>query len=165
MRLSPYLYNLTFSCSEHQDYIHQGARFNVYEGFGCTDDPQASIFEILTLEIWTILPPLISVVFYYRTPHNKPGLLNLRGLISLARVARIFYRQNRDVNDFLRSNSSVSRINYFRLLALASIDTLLTLPLGIVTTRQMTPALFLVRFYQTQVWSTKKVGFAGLATN
>ena len=44
----------------------------------------------------------------------------------------MFYRQNRDVNDFLRSDTSVSRTNYFRILALASVDIVLTLPFGIV---------------------------------
>ena len=43
----------------------------------------------------------------------------------------MFYRQNRDINRFLRSNNSVSRNNYMRILALASIDVMLTLPVGI----------------------------------
>ena len=47
-------------------------------------------------------------------------------------MVRTFYRQNRDLNSFLRSNSSVSRTNYLRVLALASIDIALTLPNGIV---------------------------------
>lgn len=51
---------------------------------------------------------------------------------TLARVAWAFYRQSRDINRFLKSNNSVSRTNYFRILALASIDLLLTLPIGIV---------------------------------
>lgn len=46
----------------------------------------------------------------------------------------MFYRQNKDVNRFLRSNNSISRTNYFRVLALSSIDVLLTLPFGIVDT-------------------------------
>ena len=50
-----------------------------------------------------------------------------------ARVARIFYRQTRDVNDFLRSNTSVTRTSYLRILVLASIDIMLTLPFGIVS--------------------------------
>ncbi|KZV59129.1 STE3-domain-containing protein [Peniophora sp. CONT] len=49
-----------------------------------------------------------------------------------ARVIRIFHRQKRDMNQFLQSNNSVSRMNYFRLFALASIDIILTLPIGIV---------------------------------
>lgn len=45
---------------------------------------------------------------------------------------RIFYRQSRDINSFLRSNGSITRTKYLRILALASIDLLLTLPIGIV---------------------------------
>lgn len=48
-----------------------------------------------------------------------------------AHVARLFHRQSRDINHFLQSNDSVTRTNYFRRLALASIDILLTLPVGI----------------------------------
>ena len=44
----------------------------------------------------------------------------------------IFYQQSRDVNYFLRSNESVSRTSYFRVLTLAVIDLLFTLPFGIV---------------------------------
>ena len=49
----------------------------------------------------------------------------------LAAVARTFHRQRNDVNEFLRSNDSISRTNYFRIFALASIDIALTLPIGI----------------------------------
>ena len=45
----------------------------------------------------------------------------------------MFYRQSRDINRFLQSNNSVSRNNYMRILALASIDVLITLPVGIAT--------------------------------
>lgn len=51
----------------------------------------------------------------------------------LARVARTFYRQSRDVNRFLQSDDSISRTNYVRLLVLASIDILITLPDGIIS--------------------------------
>lgn len=44
----------------------------------------------------------------------------------------MFYHQSRDNNFSLQSNISVSRINYIRILVLASIDIILTLPIGIV---------------------------------
>ena len=56
-------------------------------------------------------------------------------LMLLARVVWIFYRQSRDMSDFfLRSgsNSSTSRPGYYRLFALASVDMLITFPVGIV---------------------------------
>ena len=48
------------------DYIVQGARFVVEEGFGCTDIPDGSGLTILFFNSWSLIPPLISVIFYYR---------------------------------------------------------------------------------------------------
>ncbi|KZV68519.1 STE3-domain-containing protein [Peniophora sp. CONT] len=95
-------------------YVHQQARFEVDEVFGCTYSVAPSILELLTMDSWTIMPPLISILFFY------------------PKVVRIFYRQSRDIHSFLNSNTSVSRTNYLRILALASVDILLTLPIGIV---------------------------------
>ena len=50
----------------HSDYANQGARFEVFEGIGCTDAPVPSILEVLVLESWEVILPLISVIFYYR---------------------------------------------------------------------------------------------------
>ncbi|VDB95524.1 unnamed protein product [Peniophora sp. CBMAI 1063] len=96
-------------------YVVQSLRFQVDEGFGCRDSPDNSILNILLVKSWTVIPPLVSITFYY--PH----------------VARVFYRHSREIDYFLQSNNSVSRTNYFRILALASIDILLTLPIGIAT--------------------------------
>ncbi|KZV68508.1 STE3-domain-containing protein [Peniophora sp. CONT] len=95
-------------------YAHQGVRFVVDEPFGCTNNAYPSILLFLTMDCWAIVPPLISVILY------QP------------KVVRMFYRQRRDVHSFLNSNTSLSRPNYFRILILASIDILLTLPIGIV---------------------------------
>ncbi|KZV68488.1 hypothetical protein PENSPDRAFT_511578 [Peniophora sp. CONT] len=95
-------------------YVHQGVRFEVVEVYGCTNNVATSILSLLTIDSWSILPPLISVLFYY------------------PKVVRMLYRQRRDIHSFLNSNTSVSRTNYLRILALASVDILLTLPLGIV---------------------------------
>ncbi|KZV69116.1 fungal pheromone STE3G-protein-coupled receptor [Peniophora sp. CONT] len=110
-------------------YVNQGARFDVIEGFGCGTASNSSILELIIDKSWTIVPPLISVIFYY------------------PKVARTYYRQRRDIDSFLRSNYSVSRTNYFRILVLASIDILLTLPIGIVNvaleiTGSLSTALF-----------------------
>ncbi|KZV65156.1 STE3-domain-containing protein [Peniophora sp. CONT] len=95
-------------------YVNQGARFQVDEGFGCANAAISSILEIIIGQSWAVVPPLISIIFYY------------------PRVAWTYYRQRRDTSGFLGSDSSVSRTNYFRILVLASIDILLTLPIGIV---------------------------------
>ncbi|VDB95847.1 unnamed protein product [Peniophora sp. CBMAI 1063] len=96
-------------------YVNQGARFITEEGFGCTNTVTLSAVVLLTYETWNIIPPLISLVFYY------------------PKVIRAYYRQRRDANNFMRSDaSSISTNVYLRILALASIDILLTLPIGIV---------------------------------
>ncbi|KZV60800.1 fungal pheromone STE3G-protein-coupled receptor, partial [Peniophora sp. CONT] len=95
-------------------FVNQGARFEVAGGLGCTTTPQTSILEILVFESWTIIPPLVSILFYY------------------PKVAYTYYRQRRDIHSFLHSSPSVSRTNYLRILILASIDILLTLPISIV---------------------------------
>ncbi|VDC01501.1 unnamed protein product [Peniophora sp. CBMAI 1063] len=98
-------------------YIHQAFRFAVDEGFGCGNSIIPSILELLTLESWTVVPPRVSVIFYY------------------PRVIRLFYRQSRVSDSFVCSgnSSTITRTSYFRILILASIDILLTLPFGIVS--------------------------------
>ncbi|VDC00187.1 unnamed protein product, partial [Peniophora sp. CBMAI 1063] len=103
-------------------YINEGARFQVLGGFGCASVQYPSILPILTISLYTIVPPLLSVVLYY------------------PRMILVFYRQYREINEFLQSNdSSITRTNYIRILALASIDVLVTLPLGAISL-----ALFLI---------------------
>jgi hypothetical protein len=51
--------------------------------------------------------------------------------MALAKIFYVFYKHSRDTNRFLQSNSSVNRSGYFRILALACVDILLTLPLGV----------------------------------
>ncbi|KZV59958.1 hypothetical protein PENSPDRAFT_694699 [Peniophora sp. CONT] len=116
-------------------YVNEGARFEIVEGFGCRTADQTSILDIMMVRSWIFVPPLISVIFYYRESfcsHHQP-YYSLIPSILLAKVARTYYRQRRDIDSFLRSNTSVSRTNYLRILVLASIDILLTLPVGIVT--------------------------------
>ncbi|VDC07897.1 unnamed protein product [Peniophora sp. CBMAI 1063] len=105
-------------------YANQGVRFQVQEGFGCSDNANPSVVEILTIDIWTVVPPLISVIHYY------------------PRVIRMFYRQGRNNRSFVCSDNTISRTNYLRILILASIDVLLTLPIGITNiVLKVVPAL------------------------
>ena len=45
----------------------------------------------------------------------------------------VYYRQRKDIESILGDEPPISRTNYVRILALASIDLLLTLPLGVAT--------------------------------
>ncbi|VDB86833.1 unnamed protein product [Peniophora sp. CBMAI 1063] len=96
-------------------YVMETERFEVLEGEGCSNVFDGSILFIILSEVWSLLPGLISVLIYY------------------PKVASTFYRHGRDVNQFLRSNGSVSRTSYMHVLAIASINLLLTLPIGLVT--------------------------------
>ncbi|VDB84664.1 unnamed protein product [Peniophora sp. CBMAI 1063] len=94
-------------------YVVQSRRFTVVEGFGCLNSSVFSVLTFFLITSWSISLPLLSIVTY------------------LPMVARVFYRQGRDTNQFLNSNGTVSRTNYLRVLAVASTDMLLTLPIGI----------------------------------
>ncbi|KZV71166.1 STE3-domain-containing protein [Peniophora sp. CONT] len=52
--------------TRYSDYINQSTRFEVIEGFGCTDSSDVSILEVLIEESWAVIPPLVSIIFYYR---------------------------------------------------------------------------------------------------
>ncbi|VDB96275.1 unnamed protein product [Peniophora sp. CBMAI 1063] len=96
-------------------FVFQISRFAVQEGFGCQNATDDSILGTLIFNLCNVIPPMISILVYY------------------PRICLLFYRQNRDVNHFLQSNDSVSRTNYMRIIAIASVDILLTLPVGIAT--------------------------------
>ncbi|VDB88613.1 unnamed protein product [Peniophora sp. CBMAI 1063] len=97
-------------------YIHQGYRFIVFEGYGCTNTMNSTIFELLTVQSWRTLFPLYSVCVY------------------CPRILWTFWKQNRSVNRFLASNGEVSRSRFLRVLAIGSLDIVITLPQGIVNT-------------------------------
>ncbi|KZV63370.1 hypothetical protein PENSPDRAFT_589982 [Peniophora sp. CONT] len=98
-----------------QDYVVQQLRFQVFAASGCQNAPDNSVLGILLIFSWAVVPPMLSITFYY------------------PKVIRILYHQKRDMHHFLQTNNSVSRINYVRIFALASIDVVLTLPIGIAT--------------------------------
>lgn len=65
--------------------------------------------------------------------HNSIALNPLTYSLTSARVIWVVYRQYRDLDHFLQSDTSaVSRTNYWRIFALTSIDLLVTLPIAIL---------------------------------
>ncbi|KAI0027407.1 pheromone A receptor-domain-containing protein [Vararia minispora EC-137] len=95
-------------------YTIQAARFQVLEGYGCTNLPTLCGLDIPSMEFWTVLLPLVSVSLY------SP------------RIAWTFYRHNKELNRFLQSNGSVTQDRFLRALAIACIDLLFTLPFGLI---------------------------------
>lgn len=89
-----------------------------------------SVVLTLTVQSWVIVVPLISLCVYYRTSQSRRYATSAD--YRSASVIRAFYLHGRDTNRFLRSNGSISRTNYIRILVLASMDILFTLPFGIV---------------------------------
>ncbi|VDC04645.1 unnamed protein product [Peniophora sp. CBMAI 1063] len=96
-------------------YVVQQLRFEVLEGFGCSNSQDGSILDLLLIWSWTVFPPLVSVIVYY------------------PKIVLLLYRHNRSIDRFLQRDDSVSRSHYFRVLALASIDVIFTLPIGIAS--------------------------------
>ncbi|KAI0031602.1 GPCR fungal pheromone mating factor, partial [Vararia minispora EC-137] len=96
------------------DYILQRARFIIMEGFGCTSAAAIAGLEFVLIESWRISLPLISVLVY------------------APRIVLVFYRRNKELNRFLRSNGSVSLDRFFRVIAIACLDIILSLPFGLV---------------------------------
>ncbi|KAI0036395.1 GPCR fungal pheromone mating factor, partial [Vararia minispora EC-137] len=95
-------------------YIVQSHRFIISEGYGCGDEITTSGLSLLLVNSWLVIFPAISVFFY------------------CPKIMFVFYRHSRETNYFLRNDNSVSRLSYLRLLVLASLDIVMTLPLGIV---------------------------------
>jgi hypothetical protein len=76
--------------------------------------------------------PLISALFYCREL-LFPLYGSTSALTGKAKIVYVFSRHSRETNQFLRSDGSITRHSYFRILALACVDILLTLPVGIIT--------------------------------
>ncbi|KAI0309274.1 pheromone A receptor-domain-containing protein [Amylostereum chailletii] len=93
-------------------YVVQGARFLILEEFGCSDAYDVSGLEVLIIDGWGIVLPIISIAFY------------------CCEILWHFYRHSRQTNAFLRTNASVNRAKYIRVFAIGCIDILLTLPIG-----------------------------------
>ena len=66
--------------SSPPDYVVQNLRFEIEEGFGCTNGLDGSILSVLLINSWDVVPPLLSVIFYYRElislcKHSFPPLI------------------------------------------------------------------------------------------
>ncbi|VDB87477.1 unnamed protein product [Peniophora sp. CBMAI 1063] len=96
-------------------YVSQSARFVVIESVGCINVMVGAALSLLLTASWGIIVPLVTITVYY------------------PRVLRTFYLHYKDANRYTRSESTVSRTSYLRILMLASIDILLTLPTNIVS--------------------------------
>ncbi|KZV63668.1 fungal pheromone STE3G-protein-coupled receptor [Peniophora sp. CONT] len=104
---APALYMATY-------YIVQGARFTIWEDYGCNTGAYRSGVAILLLDIWPLLFPVASVVLY------------------CWRICLYFCRHWRTVTEALSGPTGLDRTRYVRILALSLIDILISLPIGII---------------------------------
>lgn len=59
------------------DYVVQGARFIVFEQYGCSKAEDASVVSLLLVDIWTPVIPFISATFYARKLHPSSRFTRL----------------------------------------------------------------------------------------
>ncbi|KAI0311319.1 GPCR fungal pheromone mating factor [Amylostereum chailletii] len=94
-------------------YIVQLERFAIFEELGCAAVTCTSGASMLITLPWQALFPLISVFLY-------------------TKLLWLFLREKREINSILQSNTTMHRSNFFRILAIGCLDTIITLPLGIL---------------------------------
>ncbi|CAL1697569.1 unnamed protein product [Somion occarium] len=93
-------------------YFVQGHRFDIFEGLGCYAATPISILLICLTEIWFIIIGLISAVYCART---------LYAVI----------KRHQQIKDLFSAVSEVSLHQYYRLLAMATVEMCCTTPLSV----------------------------------
>ncbi|KLO16518.1 STE3-domain-containing protein [Schizopora paradoxa] len=92
-------------------YFVQGHRFDILEQVGCLPATFNTLPAYFLLWSWPLILGGISMVYCSMTLYH-------------------FLKRRREMNQFLSNNSMISFSRYFRLMALASMDAFLTVPLG-----------------------------------
>ncbi|EED83530.1 hypothetical fungal pheromone GPCR [Postia placenta Mad-698-R] len=90
----------------------QGHRFDLYEGYGCIQEIPNTILAYFLYTTWPIVIGLISMVY-------------------CAMTLRAFLKRRKQFNELMSSNKNLTFNRYLRLMGLASIEMLCTVPLGI----------------------------------
>ncbi|KAI0350971.1 STE3-domain-containing protein [Trametes cingulata] len=93
-------------------WFYQGHRFDILEGVGCVEEYPNSFLAYLLYITWPIPIGLVSATYCTLT-------------------LRAFFRRRRDFSTLVASNSNLTFNRYFRLMGLAAIEVLFTIPLGI----------------------------------
>ncbi|KAI0031224.1 GPCR fungal pheromone mating factor, partial [Vararia minispora EC-137] len=95
--------------------VVQDVRFQVVEDMGCSISMAAAIFTLLAFQSWGVILPLISIILYFPT------------------IIRELYVHHKQMNSVLSSMGVLDRTRYMRLVAIACMDMLMTLPIGTIT--------------------------------
>ncbi|KAI0316931.1 pheromone A receptor-domain-containing protein [Amylostereum chailletii] len=94
-------------------YTVQPARYFIFEEYGCNPAVISSWLSILLLTSWTIIFPLISILFY------------------CPKIILRFWNGSAHFNETFRSHPSFTHNQYIRVLAVGFVDIAITLPVGI----------------------------------
>ncbi|KAI0078441.1 STE3-domain-containing protein [Panus rudis PR-1116 ss-1] len=92
-------------------YFMQGHRYNVLEGIGCYPAIPSSIIYLSLSGIWPIIIGLASAVY-------------------CARTIWALFRRHRQIKELVASTNGLSLNKYYRLMVMATIEMLCTVPLG-----------------------------------
>lgn len=115
----------------HPAYIVQGHRFDIIQEIGCHPNVYNTLLSYFLVTAWPVVFGLISFVYC--------GMFQLATLVSpadmlLVLTLRSFLQRQAQFTQFLASNKSLSASRYFRLMALACVEMMCTVPLSIVFT-------------------------------
>ncbi|CCM01290.1 uncharacterized protein FIBRA_03339 [Fibroporia radiculosa] len=89
----------------------QGHRFDIYEGYGCAPEFPNTILSYFLYTAWPVVIGLISMTYCSMTLYA-------------------FYKRRKHLAELMSSNKNLTYNRYLRLMGLASIEMLCTLPLG-----------------------------------
>lgn len=92
-------------------YFVQGHRFDIFEQIGCFPVAVNTAPTYVLVWMWPLLLGVISMVYCTLT-------------------VSAFLRRRKEMSQFLNSNAQITFSRYFRLMALALMDTVLTVPLA-----------------------------------
>ncbi|EJF59110.1 STE3-domain-containing protein [Dichomitus squalens] len=93
-------------------WFYQGHRFNILEGMGCLEAYPNTWLALILYFLWPIPLGLVSGTYCILT-------------------LRAFFKRRRQFNELMASNKNLTFNRYFRLMGLASIEVMFTIPLTI----------------------------------
>lgn len=111
------------------DWFIQGHRFNIIEGYGCTYAIPNTILSYFLYDCWPLVIGLASMVYCSTHVHFSFWLVKTHTRAGL--VLRAFLKRRKQMSELVSSNRNLSLNRYLRLMGLATVQILFTVPLTI----------------------------------
>ena len=125
--------DLCISTKPSVAYIVQGHRFDIFEQIGCYPNIVNTLPAYFLVMMWPLIIGVISAVYC-----GTPTFLSLGHSTSSNSVAGLtlwsFLQRRAQFSQFMTPNSTLTMSRYFRLMALAGVELLCTIPLSIFQT-------------------------------